>query len=283
VAPGGPPDPGQVRAQDTQQAPPQRQGPQRSERRIADPTDRRRRPFVAIDMEFFCGSRKEHDLYERWGWCGVTLWAAFMSACKRAPLEGRVRFESEEHMAANLGVVGRELLDADGKPFTFREFFAWTGVRHWTRMVTRGTWPAVEWLGYDEHNRRRERRPPTPPAQPEEPPAEEAEEGPPMHDLGTTSASPTHDLAEKPRSEQRNARPDRTGQDRNTTEGGAVLPPESNDAAAPRTPTAARAGRAGPDQPHPDHEVGDPCRVLCQAHSNCARDCFACQQQRETA
>ncbi len=114
----------------------------------ADRRDGRRRPFVAVDMEFFCGSRKEHDLYERWGWCGTAIWVAFMSACKRGPIEGRVRFESEEHMASNLGVVGRPLLDADGKPFTFREFFAWTGVRHWTRMVIRGTWPAVEWLGY---------------------------------------------------------------------------------------------------------------------------------------
>jgi len=222
----------------------------------ADRRDGRRRPFVAVDMEFFCGSRKEHDLYERWGWCGTAIWVAFMSACKRGPIEGRVRFESEEHMASNLGVVGRPLLDADGKPFTFREFFAWTGVRHWTRMVIRGTWPAVEWLGYDEHNRRRK--------------------PPPTHDLDRTSASPMQDLAEKPRSAARNRTHDRTGQD-STTTGGAVLSPESNDARSARSPQGARSARSSPEQC--SHEVGEPCRNLCH-HSACARDCGTCNDPR---
>jgi hypothetical protein len=157
--------------------------------------DGRRRRWVAVDVEFFCGSRQEQALYDRWGSCGVMLWVAFIAACKRASsVEGRVPFQSEEQMASALGVHGRRLEDADGKPFTYAEFFAWTGHRRWTRKA-RGTWPAVELLGYEELNRPRRR-------------------SQPRSDPDATLSEPRRNLAQKPRSEGRNARPDRTGQDR---------------------------------------------------------------------
>jgi hypothetical protein len=112
--------------------------------------DGRRRRWVAVDLD---DDARERALFERWGWAGPSLWLAFVRACKRAPVEGRVRFESEVQLAAELRVAGRELADAKGEPFTLAEFFRWTGERRWTRRRRWG-WPAVEHAGWDELQRR---------------------------------------------------------------------------------------------------------------------------------
>lgn len=110
-------------------------------------------PWFAVDAAFMDGPR-ERALWERWGWCGIVLWMAFTAACKRSQNEGRVAFHSEEQLAAELGVHGRPLEDRQGKPFTLQEFFAWTGIRRWTRMQRR-TRPAVIHAGWEAHQRYR--------------------------------------------------------------------------------------------------------------------------------
>jgi hypothetical protein len=108
-------------------------------------------PWFAVHAGFVDGPR-ERALYDRWGWCGVVLWLAFTAACKRSDIEGQVAYHSDEQLAALLGIHGRELVDRDGKPFTLREFFQWTGIRRWT-LFRRRTWPAVVYRGWEAHQR----------------------------------------------------------------------------------------------------------------------------------
>ena len=263
MAPGGPPDGSEEegRDQQAQQAPPRRQGPQRSERRIADQGDKRRRPFVAVETDW----GGDDLLAARWGPTGYAVWVKFLQACKRSTVEGRVSFRSEEQLRSELRIVGWELLDVEGKPFGLEEFFTWTGRRKWTRRNrARDGRPYVECRNWDDLQRRRR-------------PILGESRGDPGNIPGSSR--------EIRRSERRNVHPDKTRQD-STTTGGAVLSPESSDAPSARSPQGARSGRSS--QKHPDHEHGDwsaciGAGVLCE-HGACPVECGRCQDaRRQTA
>src|SRR5690606_41404139 len=70
--------------------------------------DRRRRQWIPLSASFpfdTTGTR----LLEEFGNDGIALWVAFLTACKRSPIQGRISYGSEAEGWAQLGLdqIGR--------------------------------------------------------------------------------------------------------------------------------------------------------------------------------
>lgn len=98
-------------------------------------TDGRR--WLALDADMF-GKRFTDDLYHKFGWAGIAIWIAFLCACKRSRVPGRMRFINEPDALAQLGVIGWELVDNQGKPWALEDFWTFTGRKKQTRRTSRG-------------------------------------------------------------------------------------------------------------------------------------------------
>lgn len=67
---------------------------------------------------------------------------------------GRVEHETEQELTGQLQLGRLRLVDAAGERFTLADFFAWTGVRKWTRRL-RGSVQRIECRGWDDLGRDR--------------------------------------------------------------------------------------------------------------------------------
>lgn len=93
-------------------------------------TDRRRRQFVAVPVDFL--QEDGRALYARFGAMGVVAWLGFRAACQAAPVQGQLRWSTETEARALLGLTGYDLVDLHGRRWTIEDLFGWTGRRHWT-------------------------------------------------------------------------------------------------------------------------------------------------------
>jgi hypothetical protein len=92
--------------------------------------DRRRRQWIPLSASFpfdTTGTR----LLEEFGNDGIALWVAFLTACKRSPIQGRISYGSEAEGWAQLGLDPIEGLDLD-------TFWTFTGRIKKTRRTRRG-------------------------------------------------------------------------------------------------------------------------------------------------
>jgi hypothetical protein len=78
------------------------------------------------------------DLYHRFGWAGIGTWIAFLCACKRSRTPGTIRFLNEADACAQLGILGWELVDNEGKEWSLNDFWLYTGRKKQTRRTSRG-------------------------------------------------------------------------------------------------------------------------------------------------
>lgn len=95
------------------------------------------RRWLAIDADLF--SKPFTDaLYARFGPAGVCTWLAFLCACKRSRIPGRITIRSEGDGLVQLGIDGWELVDNDGKTWTLDDFWTFTGRKKQTQRTHRG-------------------------------------------------------------------------------------------------------------------------------------------------
>lgn len=95
------------------------------------------RRWLALDADMF-GKPFTIDLQHEFGWAGVGTWIAFLCACKRSRIPGTVRFLNEADARAQLGILGWELIDSQGKEWTLDDFWGFTGRKKQTRRTRRG-------------------------------------------------------------------------------------------------------------------------------------------------
>lgn len=84
--------------------------------------DNRRSRWIAWDASFFDGSVGVM-LRERFGCVGITLFLAFMCACKRNAVQGQIEYGSTPDALAQLGLPGLELVNDRGEPFDLQSFW----------------------------------------------------------------------------------------------------------------------------------------------------------------
>lgn len=95
------------------------------------------RRWLALDADMF-GKPFTLDLYHRFGWAGIGVWVAFLCACKRSRTPGQVRFLNEADARAQLGILGWDLVDNDGKSWDLNDFWLYTGRKKQTKRTRRG-------------------------------------------------------------------------------------------------------------------------------------------------
>jgi hypothetical protein len=95
------------------------------------------RRWLALDADMF-GKPFTLDLHHEFGWAGIGVWVAFLCACKRSRIPGRFTFLCEADARAQLGILGWELTDDQGKPWTLDDFWLYTGRKKQTRRTRRG-------------------------------------------------------------------------------------------------------------------------------------------------
>jgi hypothetical protein len=95
------------------------------------------RRWLAVDADLF-GKSFTHDLYEYFGCAGVVTWIAYLCACKRSHIPGRIRIMNDVQARHELGLIGWELVDNKGTPWTLDEFWTFTGRKKQTRRTPVG-------------------------------------------------------------------------------------------------------------------------------------------------
>lgn len=84
--------------------------------------DNRRSRWIAWDASFFDGSVGVM-LRDRFGTTGITLFLAFMCACKRNAVQGQIEYGSTPDALAQLGLPALELVNDRGEPFDLQSFW----------------------------------------------------------------------------------------------------------------------------------------------------------------
>lgn len=95
------------------------------------------RRWLALDADMF-GKPFTLDLHHQFGWAGIGVWVAFLCACKRSRTPGRLTYFNEADAQAQLGILGWELVDNEGKAWDLADFWLFTGRKKQTRRTRRG-------------------------------------------------------------------------------------------------------------------------------------------------
>lgn len=104
---------------------------------IVSAMDRRRRRFVAWDVLFFDGTFGVM-LRERFGPTGITLFLAFICACKRSIVPGQIEYGSEADFLAQVGLPDLRMVNEAGEEWTLDEFWRALGDHKQTSRTRRG-------------------------------------------------------------------------------------------------------------------------------------------------
>lgn len=97
-------------------------------------TDRRRRRWIAFDSAFFDGT-VGIVVREKFGPTGVTVFVAWLCACKRNLVPGQVEYGSEPDALSQFGLPGLVLINEDGEAWTLKDL--WTVLAAHKQCTTR--------------------------------------------------------------------------------------------------------------------------------------------------
>lgn len=84
--------------------------------------DGRRGRWIAFDASFFDGSVGEMIL-DRFGPAGITLFVAFLCACKRNAIQGQIEYGSVPDAMSLMGIPDLELVDTSGVAWDLQSFW----------------------------------------------------------------------------------------------------------------------------------------------------------------
>lgn len=98
------------------------------------------RQWLVFDADFFDNSFTA-ALLDRYGPTGIVVFMAFLCACKRNHIQGRISYRNEFEALEKFGLAELGLVDNRGLPFTLDEYFDFTGTYKQTRRTRQGhTW-----------------------------------------------------------------------------------------------------------------------------------------------
>jgi hypothetical protein len=93
--------------------------------------------WLKLDV-YFIGKPFTMKLMDRFGAAGVVTWIAFLAACKRSSVQGRVTYMSDIEARHELFIHDMPLKDDRGDPWTLDDFFTFTGKMKQTRKNAHG-------------------------------------------------------------------------------------------------------------------------------------------------
>lgn len=93
--------------------------------------------WLKLDV-YFIGKPFTMRLMERFGAAGVVTWIAFLAACKRSSVQGRMTYMSDVEARNELFIHDMPLRADNGDPWTLDDFFAFTGKMKQTRKNAHG-------------------------------------------------------------------------------------------------------------------------------------------------
>lgn len=88
--------------------------------------DGRKRVWLAMDVMYY-GADLGRGLRERFGVVGLTVFDAFLRACKRSLNEGEVSYISDADFLSIIGLEGLDLRDEKGVPWSLDDFWTYLG------------------------------------------------------------------------------------------------------------------------------------------------------------
>lgn len=108
------------------------------------------RPWVAWDVYFYDNSFTM-ALIDRFGLAGPAVFLAFILACKKSYIPGRIRYRNEAQALDIMGIPDAVLIDNEGQPWTLDEFWELCGRHHQTkRLRTSHGGKTIVARGFDE-------------------------------------------------------------------------------------------------------------------------------------
>lgn len=119
--------------------------------------------WMAFDVNYYL-SPLAARLRERFGATGLTLWPAFLCACKKSPNPGTLTFGSDAEALLLMGLQGLDLVDGNGVKFELDEFWTLLGQLKQTKRTRRGQLVNVtsthweRWQKTSERDNARERQ-----------------------------------------------------------------------------------------------------------------------------
>lgn len=99
--------------------------------------DGRRRPWLAMDVYYY-DSNLATGVRERFGVIGLTVFDAFLRACKRNPVEGQVAYANVPDFLMQIGLPGLRLVDEVGDEWTLDMLWTFLGRMKNVRKTSRG-------------------------------------------------------------------------------------------------------------------------------------------------
>lgn len=112
--------------------------------------------WIALDVNYYL-SPLALRLRERFGPVGLILWPAFLCACKRSPIQGRITFGSDTEALYLMGLGGLDLVDGNGVKFELDDFWTLLGQLKQTKRTRRGQLSNVtstHWERWQDDSRR---------------------------------------------------------------------------------------------------------------------------------
>jgi hypothetical protein len=97
------------------------------------------RRYFKMDAEFFASDLAD-AVYQRFGGNGLLLFIAFLAACKRNNVPGRMSYMdgSTSDLLNTVGLAGLRLENEEGEPWTVDEFWTFLGRRKQVSRTRRG-------------------------------------------------------------------------------------------------------------------------------------------------
>lgn len=99
--------------------------------------DQRRGRWIAFDASFYDNSVGVM-LREKYGTAGLTVFSAFLCACKRNMVQGQIEYGTEADALAQMGLPGLELRNEMGEPFSLQELWRSLAAHKQITTSTRG-------------------------------------------------------------------------------------------------------------------------------------------------
>lgn len=95
------------------------------------------RQWVVWDADFFDNSFTM-ALIARFGLAGPAVFLAFILACKKSYIPGRINYRTDDQALEMMGIGGAALIDSQGQPWTLDEFWELCGRHKQTRRTRHG-------------------------------------------------------------------------------------------------------------------------------------------------
>lgn len=99
------------------------------------------------------GSTVGEAILEDFGHVGMSVFIAFMLACKRAPVPGQIRVHSDADALAQMGISGVPLIGPDGQPFELDDLWRRLGDYKEVRRRRSGRCQDVIWRRYEANQK----------------------------------------------------------------------------------------------------------------------------------